>query len=88
MLIKELFDCIDNIPNPVGKVEVLRITHDRELTDIRLYAKFISVQGPENIADFESAVKNALSVGNFVLCPRYTPDMFEPSERLFSDLCG
>ena len=80
MLIKELFDCIDNIPNPVGKGEILRITHDKDLKDLRLYAKFISVQGPENIADFENAVKSALSVEKFVLCPRYTPDMFEPSK--------
>lgn len=78
MLIKEFFsDYSDFIPNPIGRGEILKLTHNTEATKLTVYAKFGSLQRNENVCDFENGVRKALGIDELKLKCRYTPDLFE-----------
>ncbi|MGN0642160.1 MAG: PolC-type DNA polymerase III [Huintestinicola sp.] len=79
MLIKELFsEYADNIPNPVGKGELLKICRSHDGKGMVLFAKFENLQRFENLDDFERACANSVGLDYLRVKCRYTPDMFEP----------
>ena len=50
MLIKELFsEYTDNIPNPVGRGELLKICHSKDGKQMVLFAKFTQLQRFDNL---------------------------------------
>ena len=60
MLIKELFsEYTDNIPNPVGRGELLKICHSKDGKQMVLFAKFTQLQRFDNLDEFERAAAKA-----------------------------
>ena len=85
MLIKELFsEYIADIPNSVGKGELLKLTCNEAARELRVYASFDRVQQHEYILDFENAMKKALELNGFTLECRYAPTLF--NEKCMPDI--
>ena len=85
MLIKELFsEYIEQIPNSIGKGEMLKIKHTEDFKKMYVYASFDRVQSSEYIADFEKSIEKAMGLQTFSLICRYTPNLF--SERVVPEL--
>ncbi len=80
MLIKELFsDYINGIPNPVGKGEIIKITHTDNFHNMTVYASFKSLLKYGYIIDFESNLRKALGIDQVLLKCRYFPNMLTTS---------
>ena len=63
MLIKELFsEYTDNIPNPVGRGELLKICHSKDGKQMVLFAKFTQLQRFDNLDEFERAAAKAVGL--------------------------
>ena len=77
MLIKELFKDIDNIPNPIGKGELLRIEAAKDRSYVKVRASFQTVQSTENILFFEKLLKDSMRLEYSLLECRYAPTLFE-----------
>lgn len=77
MIVKELFDGID-MPNPVGKGEMLKLVSDKAGKKVSVFAKFNCLISCENARTFEDNAVRALGIDDLTLECRYTPDMFEP----------
>ena len=78
MLIKELFsEYTDNIPNPVGRGELLKICHSKDGKQMVLFAKFTQLQRFDNLDEFERAAAKAVGLDYLRVKCRYTPDMLD-----------
>ncbi len=78
MLIKELFsEYTENIPNPVGRGELLKIGSSKDGKKMIVYAKFGQLQRFENLDEFERAAAKVLGLDYFRVKCRYTPDMLD-----------
>lgn len=78
MLIKDLFlDYTENIPNPVGKGELLKICHSADGKNMALYARFSQLQRFDNLNEFERAAAKAIGLDYLRVHCRYSPDMFD-----------
>lgn len=76
MLIKELFsEYYEYVPNPIGKGDILRITHTKSFSNICVYASFEQLQSSEYITEFEQNVGKALNTSLRLEC-RYAPTVF------------
>ena len=54
MLIKELFsDYISEIPNSIGRGEILKLSHTENMRDMTVYASFEQIQKYDYVMDFE-----------------------------------
>ncbi len=85
MLIKELFsEYIADIPNSIGKGELLKISCREEARELNVFASFDRVQKLEYVLDFESAMKKDLALNSFCLNCRYVPSLF--NESLMPDI--
>lgn len=78
MLIKEFFsEYSDTIPNPIGRGEILKLTHNKESTRLTVFAKFEALQRCENILEFEREMCRAIGISELYLRCRYAPNLFE-----------
>ena len=78
MLIKELFsEYTENIPNPVGRGELLKICHSKDGKQMVLFAKFTQLQRFDNLDEFERAAAKAVGLDYLRVKCRYTPDMLD-----------
>ena len=85
MLIKELFsDYIADIPNSIGRGEILKLSHTKNMRDMTVYASFEQIQKYDCVMDFEKAMRTALGINGFTLNCRYTPPLF--GEKSMPDL--
>lgn len=74
MLVKELFaDIADDIPNGVGRGEVLRVLSREK--DMAAVVKFSALQRFENLCDFERRAAEFYGLSSMRIESRYTPDM-------------
>lgn len=79
MLIKELFEGFtEDIPNPVGRGELLRLARSRDGKNMRVFAKFTQLQKADNLLEFERAAAQAVGLESLRVMCRYTPDMLDP----------
>ncbi|MDE5992053.1 MAG: hypothetical protein K2G87_03280, partial [Oscillospiraceae bacterium] len=77
MLIKELFsDYISDIPNSIGRGEVLKLAHSEKSRELAVFASYEQLQKYEYVMDFEKAMRNDLGIHGFTLNCRYTPALF------------
>jgi len=85
MLIKELFsDYIADVPNSIGRGEVLKLTHNDSSRELAVFASFEQLQKYEYVVDFEKAMCRSLEIKSFTLNCRYTPAMF--GEKCMPDM--
>ncbi len=85
MLIKELFsEYIADIPNSIGKGEILKLTHNEKQRALTVFASFEQVQKYSYVVDFEKAMQNNLEINSFILNCRYTPALF--NEKCMPDI--
>ncbi|MDE5859843.1 MAG: hypothetical protein K2H23_05595, partial [Oscillospiraceae bacterium] len=85
MLIKELFsDYISDIPNSIGRGEILKLSHTENMRELSVYASYDQIQKYDYIMDFEKAMKTAININGFTLNCRYVPSLF--SEKSMPDL--
>ncbi|MGN0585790.1 MAG: hypothetical protein ACI4JF_00775, partial [Oscillospiraceae bacterium] len=85
MLIKELFaEYIEYIPNSVGKGEVLRLDHTKDMKKLFVYAAYEQIQNSEYIIDFEKNIAKAMELQEIGLRCRYKPNLF--SEKALPSL--
>lgn len=76
MLIKELFsEYVDAVPNPIGKGEVIKITHNDTSRIMTVTASFRSTQKYSFIAEFQNNMRNALRINEVILDVKYYPNM-------------
>ena len=77
MLIKELFsDYIADIPNSIGRGELLKINCREESRTLEVFASYEQVQKYEYVQDFEDAMRKSLEINGFTLNCRYSPALF------------
>lgn len=77
MLIKELFsDYISDIPNSIGKGEILRLSHTENMRELTVYASYEQVQKYDYVMDLEKAMRASLGISAFTLNCRYSPALF------------
>lgn len=85
MLIKDFFsDYIADIPNSIGRGEVLKLTHREKSRELAVFASYEQVQKYDYVIDFEKSMKNNLGIGAFTLNCRYSPALF--SEKCMPDI--
>lgn len=85
MLIKELFsEYIADIPNSIGKGEILKLTHNEKMRELIVFASYEQLQKYSYVLDFEKAMQNNLEINSFILNCRYTPALF--SEKYMPDV--
>ena len=85
MQIKELFsEYIDLIPNSIGKGEILKLQHTKDMKKLFVYASFEQIQSNEYVTDFEKNLEKALNLESFLLLCRYMPNLF--SEKAVPEL--
>lgn len=85
MLIKELFsDYISDIPNSIGRGEVLRLEHTENMRELTVYASYEQIQKYDYVMDFEKAMRKSLEINSFMLNCRYAPSLF--SEKCMPDI--
>lgn len=85
MLIKELFsDYIADIPNSIGKGNVLKLTHTENMRELTVFASYEMVQNYNYVMDFEKAMQTSLGITNFNLNCRYAPNLF--NEKCMPDI--
>ncbi|MBQ5311414.1 MAG: PHP domain-containing protein, partial [Oscillospiraceae bacterium] len=77
MNIKELFGGSFEMPNPISKGELLKLSASEDRKKLIIYAKFSQPMSYENIAAFEQNGAKAMGLSFISLECRYTPDMFE-----------
>ena len=77
MLIKELFsDYIADIPNSIGKGELLKVRGSEKAGTLEVFASFEQVQKYEYVQDFENVMRKNLNINSFTLHCRYSPALF------------
>ena len=85
MLIKDFFsEYISDIPNSIGKGEILKLVLNEKLRELNVFASYEQVQKYSYVLDFEKVMKNNLEINNFVLNCRYTPSLF--NEKCMPDV--
>jgi hypothetical protein len=85
MLIKELFsEYIEDIPNSIGKGEIIKITHTEDLKRMTIYASFQNVQKTSYVIDFENSMRKSLGIDELSLMCRYAPNLL--SEDYFPEI--
>ena len=85
MLIKELFsDYIADIPNSIGKGNVLKLSHTENMRELTVFASYEIVQNYNYVMDFEKAMQNSLGITSFTLNCRYAPNLF--NEKCMPDI--
>ncbi|MCH5349524.1 MAG: PHP domain-containing protein, partial [Oscillospiraceae bacterium] len=85
MLIKELFsDYISDIPNSIGRGEVLRLEHTENMRELTVYASYEQIQKYDYVMDFEKVMRKSLEINSFMLNCRYAPSLF--SEKCMPDI--
>ncbi len=85
MLIKDFFsEYISDIPNSIGKGEILKLVLNEKLRELNVFASYEQVQKYSYVLDFEKVMKNNLEINNFVLNCRYTPALF--NEKCMPDV--
>ena len=85
MLIKELFsEYIADIPNSIGKGEILKLSHTENMSEMTVYASYEQVQKYDYVLDFEKAMKTSLEINSFTLECRYSPVLF--NEKCMPDI--
>ena len=69
MLIKELFsEYIADIPNSIGKGEILKLTHNEKMRELVVFASYDEqVQKYSYVVDFEKAMQKKLEINSFIL---------------------
>lgn len=81
MIIKDFFNEIKKIPNPISKGRILNITANKEKKSIYVTASFEIPQSCENVESFEAALRSA-GLDTAKLECRYAPNIFKP-ENVF-----
>ncbi|MDE5741140.1 MAG: PHP domain-containing protein, partial [Oscillospiraceae bacterium] len=85
MLIKELFsDYIADIPNSIGKGNVLKLSHTENMRELTVFASYEMVQNYNYVMDFEKAMQTSLGITSFTLNCRYAPNLF--NEKSMPDI--
>lgn len=85
MLIKELFsEYIENVPNSVGRGELLRLSHTKNMQELTVFASFDTVQSYSSVMDFEKNMRTSLGITSVTLNCRYAPNLF--SEKCMPDI--
>ncbi|MCH5192314.1 MAG: PolC-type DNA polymerase III [Oscillospiraceae bacterium] len=85
MLIKELFsDYISDIPNSIGRGDVLKLEHSDNKKELTVYASYEQTQKYDYVMDFEQAMKRSLEINSFILNCRYAPSLF--NEKCMPDI--
>ena len=85
MLIKELFsDYIADIPNSIGKGNVLKLSHTENMRELTVFASYEIVQNYNYVMDFEKAMQTSLGITSFILNCRYAPNLF--NEKCMPDI--
>ena len=77
MNIKELFGSAFDMPNPISKGELLKLSHSQDGKKLLVYAKFAQPMSFDNISAFEHSGAAAMKLDLLSLECRYTPDMFD-----------
>lgn len=77
MQIIELFKNFSSvIPPMVGYGEIIKILHNKNLSDITIVAAFPELLTYDDIASFENNLRSELNILSVVLDCKYTPDKF------------
>lgn len=85
MLIKELFsDYIADIPNSIGKGNVLKLSHTENMRELTVFASYDIVQNYNYVMEFEKAMQTSLGITSFTLNCRYAPNLF--NEKSMPDI--
>lgn len=73
---------VGDIPQCIADGEVLRLTHNENLTAICITAKFTELINSGSVIAFEDSGARALSIEHLRLECRYTPDMLDVSHYM------
>lgn len=85
MLIKELFsDYIADIPNSIGKGNVLKLSHTENMRELTVFASYDIIQNYNYVMEFEKSMQTSLGITSFTLNCRYAPNLF--SEKSMPDI--
>lgn len=77
MLVKEfLASYIDDIPRTAGNGEIIKITHNEDVTKISVYAVFKELVDFSEVEALNASMRNAINVNAFSLRCKYSPDLF------------
>ncbi len=79
MLLKDFLSSYKDFGCPVGDGELLKITHDKEMTVMTLYVACKDIVEEDEISDFCGYMKETLGLRQFFVKVKYTPDKFSPS---------
>lgn len=85
MLIKELFsEYISDIPNSIGKGEILKLSHTENMRELTVYASYEQIQKYDSVIELEKAMRANLGISSVTLSCRYSPALF--GEKSMPDL--
>lgn len=75
-LVELLSEYNEIIPNDAGEGEVLKFVHTKNMQSFHIYIKCGRIVNEESVAKLETDLKKLLSVEDFRIICKYTPDMF------------
>ena len=79
MLLKDFLSSYKDYNSSIGDGELLKITHDKEMTAMTLYVACKDIVEEDEISDFCGYMKETLGLQQFFVKAKYTPDKFSPS---------